>query len=177
MILISFAGFLRFDEMSNLKCCDIKFFQDYMSVDIKKSKTDQYRQGNEVLISRGQTSACPIKMLLKYISLGNLNLNSSTFLFKPIFRSKGIAKLIYKDKKISYTTARESVVKRLRSVCPNLNLGLHSLRSGGATAAVAGNVNERCVKRHGSWKCDSSRDMYVVDQLSSRLSVSQNLGL
>uniref|UniRef100_A0A8W8IRD0 Uncharacterized protein n=1 Tax=Magallana gigas TaxID=29159 RepID=A0A8W8IRD0_MAGGI len=55
--------------------------------------------------------------------------------------------------------------------------GLHSLRSGGATAAVGSNVNERCIKRHGRWKCDSSKDMYVVDQLENRLAVSRKLGL
>ena len=116
-------------------------------------------------------------MFLRYISLASLSLQTTQFLFKPIFRSKGVAKLIYKDKKLSYTAARENIVSRLKSVNPELNFGLHSLRSGGATTAVAGDVNERCIKRHGRWKCDSSKDTYVVDQLSSRLSVSKQLGL
>ena len=51
------------------------------------------------------------------------------------------------------------------------------MRAGGASAAVAGDVNERCLKRHGRWKCDSSKDMYVVDGIDSRLAVSKNLGL
>ncbi|KAK3103157.1 hypothetical protein FSP39_016878 [Pinctada imbricata] len=177
MILFSFAGFLRFDELSNLKCCDVKLFEHYMSLQINRSKTDQYRQGNEILIAEGQTSACPMSMMSRYITLACLDLQSSDFLFKPIFRSKGISKLVYKNKKLSYTTARETIVSRLKSVNPNANFGLHSLRSGGATAAVAGDVNERCVKRHGRWKCDTSKDMYIIDQISSRLSVSQQLGL
>ena len=146
MILLCFAGFLRFDELSNLKCCDIIFFENYMSLQISRSKTDQYRQGNEILIAKGQTSACPMEMMLRYITLACLDLKSSDFLFKPIFRSKGIPKLIYKNKKLSYTTARETIVTRLKSVNPDANFGLHSLRSGGATAAVAGDVtcNEKC---------------------------------
>ena len=177
MALISFSGFLRFDELSNLKCNDVKIHDDYLSVFIHKSKTDRYRQGNEIVIAKGSSSACPMDMLMKYISIAGISLDSSQYLFKPIFRSKGIAKLIYKDKKLSYSAAKDSVLSRLKSVRPDLNLGLHSLRSGGATAAVAGDVSERCIKRHGRWKCDSSKDMYVVDQLESRLSVSKQLGL
>lgn len=145
---------------------------------IIKSKTDQYRQGNEVLVANGSTCACPVKMLQKNVMLADINLFSD-FLFKPVFRSHGIAKLIYKNKKISYTIARENIISRLKEVSSGLNLGLHSLRSGGATDAFGSNINvyERCIKRHGRWKCDSSKDMYVVDQLENRLAVSRKLGL
>ena len=108
MALISFSGFLRFDEVSNLKCNDIVIHEDYISIFIHKSKTDRYRQGNEIVIAKGSSSACPMLMLLKYISMAGISLSSSQFLFKPVFRSKGIAKLIYKDKKLSYTAAKES---------------------------------------------------------------------
>ena len=78
------------------------------------------------------------------------------------------------NKPISYTTARECIVKRLKLVAPELNLGIHSLRSVGAT--IAG-VNERCWKRHGRWKSDSSKDGYVADSIANRLEVSKHLGL
>ncbi|XP_071123465.1 uncharacterized protein [Mytilus edulis] len=80
------------------------------------------------------------------------------------------------NKPISYTAAKENIVKRLKLVAPSLNLGLHSLRSGGATAAKS-NVNERCIKRHGRWKTDFSKDGYIEDTLEKRISVSQKLGL
>jgi hypothetical protein len=53
MILIGFSGFLRFDQLSNLICRDIKIFDDYLKIFISQNKTDQYRHGNELLISRG----------------------------------------------------------------------------------------------------------------------------
>jgi hypothetical protein len=53
MILIGFSGFLRFDQLSNLICRDIKNFDDYLKIFISQNKTDQYRHGNELLISRG----------------------------------------------------------------------------------------------------------------------------
>jgi hypothetical protein len=41
MILLSFAGFLRFDEVSYLLCSDVKIECEYLFLFIRKSKTDQ----------------------------------------------------------------------------------------------------------------------------------------
>ena len=118
MIILSFSGFLRFDEISNLKCKDIQIFDDYIKIFIANSKTDQYRQGNDILISRGNTSACPVNMYKRYVNMSGLDITSNEFLFKPIFRTKGVAKLIYKNKPLSYTAARENILKRLKLVAP-----------------------------------------------------------
>uniref|UniRef100_K1QMW3 Integrase/recombinase xerD-like protein n=1 Tax=Magallana gigas TaxID=29159 RepID=K1QMW3_MAGGI len=125
MILFCFAGFLRFDEVSSLKFKDVHVYDEYIVLNIQKSKTDQYRQGNEVLIANGVTSACPVKMYLRYLDL----------------------------------------------------LGIHSLRSGGATVAASSNVDDRCLKRHGRWKTDSAKDGYIVDSIEKRMLVSKSLNL
>ena len=177
MITTAFAGFLRYDELSSIKCSDIFISDEYFKICLTKSKTDQYRSGQEVVVAKGTTSACPYSMLLRYMALADLSSGIDVFLFKPAFRSKSVCKLIYKDKKLSYTTARERVVKMLSSVAPNLNLGLHSLRAGGVTAAAKGQVGDRCLKRHGRWKRDESKDSYIEDSLEKRLEVTQNLGL
>ena len=57
------------------------------------------------------------------------------------------------------------------------NFGLHSLRSGGATAAANEGVPDRLFKRHGRRKSENAKDGYVKDKLSALLSVSMNLGL
>ena len=172
MIVLSFAGFLRFDELSFLKCNDVTVHDHDLKLKIVHSKTDQYRQGNDVLISKGNTLACPVSIFRHYASLSKSVLSSDFYIFRPIYRHNGIAKLICKNRKISYTTARENILKKLKSVEPNLNLGLHSLRSGGASAAARSDVNERCIKRHGRWKSDLSKDDYIVDTFEKRLSVS-----
>ena len=177
MILLSFTGLLRFDEVSSLLCSDVKIECEYLFLFIRKSKTDQYRNGNEVLIAKGETIACPFSMFIRYVELSGMNLDSDFYIFRPIFRSKGTCKLIYKNKKLSYTAARESIVSRLRFVSKGLKLGLHSMRSGGATAAANSDINDRVWKRHGRWKSDSSKDGYVVDSVDKRLQVSKNLGL
>ena len=37
MILICFTGFLRFDELIELRCSDINFKEEYLSIQIRKS--------------------------------------------------------------------------------------------------------------------------------------------
>jgi len=51
------------------------------------------------------------------------------------------------------------------------------MRSGGATAVANTNINERCWKRHGRWKSDTSKDGYIVDSVANRLEVTKKLGL
>lgn len=178
MILLGYAGFLRFDEISELKCNDIHFNEDHLVLKIRRSKTDIYRAGKEVLIAKGNTIACPYNMLLKYINVSNQNITLDQYLFRPINRSKNKCKLIYKNKKISYTTARECIVKKLKSINPNLNFGIHSLRASGATmAANAEGVTERCLKRHGRWKSDQAKDGYVLDSVEKRLKITKELKL
>ena len=177
IIVVCFSAFLRYDEVSNLKCNDVEFHVDYMSLYIRKSKTDQYRSGNRVLVAKLDTVACPVGAVQRYIRLASIDLNSSHFLFKPMYRRGNVTGLIKSDKKLSYTRAKETIVSRLSEVASDLNLGLHSLRAGGATAAANSDVNDRCWKRHGRWRTDSAKDGYVQESVSNRLSVSKSLGL
>ena len=59
--------------------------------------------------------------------------------------------------------------------------GLHSLRSGGATAVISNNaskaVSERLLKLHGRWKTDEAKDMYVLETECNRLTVTKYLGI
>lgn len=177
MILLSFAAFLRFDEISHLHCNDITVHDTHFAIHIRKSKTDQYRHGSEIVVSRGASVACPYMMLLRYLDISKQSVSDTTFLFRPCFRSGKLCKLVYKDKPLSYTRARECLVTRLREVTGELNIGLHSLRSGGATMAANSGVNDRCWKRHGRWKGETSKDGYVADSLERRLDVSKMLAM
>jgi integrase len=154
MTLLSYAGFLRYDEISSLVCSDVRLFDKHISLNIRKSKTDQYRKGHEVLIACGETIACPVRMLKKYLDIAHIDLSSDQFLFKAVYRSKDKCGLIYKNKKISYNAAKTSIISKLKLVEKDLNFGLHSMRAGGATSAAnsATLSNDRCWKRHGRWK-------------------------
>ena len=97
MLLISFAGFLRYDEISSLLCRYIIIFENHMAIKISKSKTDQYRHGDEILIAKGSIIACPMNILNRYIVLANINLKSDHYLFKAVYRSNKTCALFHKN--------------------------------------------------------------------------------
>ena len=148
MIITCFSGFLRYDEMSNLKCNEIKFEPDYVKL-----------------------------VIAKYVSALQIDLSSTNYLFRALFKTKHTSGLRRSVKKLSYTRTKEVLVSRLKEVTPtHLNLGLHTLRESGVSAAANSGVDERCFKRHGRWS-SSCVNGYIKDSVSSRLNVSKNLGL
>uniref|UniRef100_A0A7M6DQE1 Tyr recombinase domain-containing protein n=1 Tax=Clytia hemisphaerica TaxID=252671 RepID=A0A7M6DQE1_9CNID len=50
MFLIGFSGFLRYQELANIRKGDIIFYKHFMRIFIEKSKCDQYRTGKWVLL-------------------------------------------------------------------------------------------------------------------------------
>jgi hypothetical protein len=81
MCLVGYAGFLRYNEIANLKMCNLNIFYTYISLNIESSKTDIYRRGNNVIISKTNSSTCPVSWFLRYIELADLKLNSGSVHF------------------------------------------------------------------------------------------------
>ena len=175
--LLSFAGFLRFDEMINLRPCDFTFSEEMLKIHIVRSKTDQLRQGNEVLVARTNTNTCPVAMLERYMQRTTMSLDDVRPLFRPTQSSKK-GESLRDAGKISYSCLRDLFRKKLADLgFPPDEFGLHSLRAGGATAAANAKVPNRMFKRHGRWKSETAKDGYVKDDVKSRLEVSKSLGL
>ena len=84
--LLAFAAFLRIGEVQAIRCCDVKFTEEGMEIYISKSKTDQYRQVNTVPIARTKSPTCPVMMLEKYFTTGEMATVSKQCLFRPILR-------------------------------------------------------------------------------------------
>jgi hypothetical protein len=132
-------------------------------------------QGNEVLISKGSTSACPVNMYTNasYPPFFGDVPDNDVFHFQTNFAFKSIWKLVLK-KKLSYTAARCIILTLLKSIVgTDVNMGLHSLWSGGATMATNSSVDERCLKRHGRWKTNVAKDSYILDSLEKCLLIKQ----
>ena len=117
-------------------------------------------------------------MLQKYLECFDQSLTSDDYLFRPVCRSKGKCQLLKRNKNLSYTRARECIVKKLKMVAPDLNLGIHSLRASGAgSVANADGVTDRCIKRHSRWRSDTAKDRYIKDSLEKRLHIIKVLNL
>jgi len=86
--ILSFAAFLRFEELVELRLCDIIFAKEMITVKIRRSKGDQLRQGDEVLIARIGSKTCRVAMLERYMARTSTSWIDQRFLFRPIQRSK-----------------------------------------------------------------------------------------
>ena len=86
---------------------------------------------------------CPIELVSQYFKKGNIRDNCQKYIFRGIITTKSHSKLRSCDKHISYTCIRQNVIEGLNNIGAETKLfGLHSLRVGGATAAVNLGVND-----------------------------------
>jgi len=174
--LLSFAGFLRFDELANVNVCDLEIGREFLKLKIPRSKNDQLRQGDEVLIARMDSETCPVAMLEAYMRKGNIQAGSEQKLFRGIVTGK--MEKLRATGGLSHTRMAELLKDKLLDLgFSSKEFSLHSLRSGGATAAAVAGVPDRLFKKHGRWRSENAKDGYVEDSLEQRLSVSRSLGL
>ena len=175
--LLAYSAFLRYDELAKLRCCDVTFNDKHMEVHIVSSKTDQYRQGDSVMVARTGSLTCPVAMLERYYAMAAITKESRLRLFRGITATKSGERLRSQGG-LSYTRLRELFLQKLRCLGFDAKqFGLHSLRAGGATAAAQAGIPDRLFKRHGRWRSELAKDGYVKDSMLSLLSVSQSLNL
>lgn len=174
--LTAYAGFMRSAELLNIRVSDLLFEQNYVGVFMESSKTDKYRDGSWIMIAKTGTMLCPVKNLEKFIQWSGLK--NDDYLFCNISCTKKGYKIRKCNNAMSYTNLREQFLEALRPHVGDVSkYCLHSLRSGGASAAANSGVKDRMFKRHGRWLSDKAKDGYVKDNLEERLSVSLSLGL
>ena len=146
-----------------------------MSIHLLSSKTDQYRQGADIVISRTGSNLCPVTKLEEYYTIAKQDPNSVEKLFRGIVASKNGDRL-RSTGSISYSRVWELVLQKIESLGHDLKLfGLHSFRSRGASLAANVGVPDHLFKRHGRWRSEAAKDGYIKDSLLDRLSVSKSL--
>ena len=180
---LGFAAFLRFDELSNIVPLHLTITSDYLKIFIPRAKNDVYREGNFVYVSRLKDKYCPVAILEmeRYMTNAGMDCSSNLPLFRVLrfYKSSNTYKLC--RNKLSYSRCREIFKDCLKDLGHDSSrFGLHSLRSGGATAAAVRhnrNLSERSLKIHGRWRTSNAKDMYILDDVTERLKISNNLGL
>ena len=140
MYSLSFVGLLQlhFDDLIRIKRCDLSFSSDHLAIVIAKSKNDQLRKGNEVLISETASPTSSIKLLQLYLSRVQLPSDCDKYILRPMVKSRSHHSLVKDNRHISYTTFRNSLKSDLDGVVEDPNMySSHSLRAGGATKAAS----------------------------------------
>ena len=109
--LVAFAGFLRCEELLKLRCADVAFNPEGMVIQITSSKTDQYRECASLVIARTGTATCPVSMMQRYFSMGQLVHVSQDYLFRGIMHTKS-GECLRKGGSLSYSRLRELLLEK-----------------------------------------------------------------
>ncbi len=177
--LLGFAGFFRIDELIALKLKQLQFRPQFLLVILEKSKTDQHRHGHEVYISATKSQYCPVRYVQTFLDNAKLSIMDTpeAFLLPRLFKTKK-GHNASKTLGISYTTVHDNFKEKItRSKPEHAKYGIHSLRSGGASAAAQNGVSDRLIAKQGRWSSETARNGYIKDSVSTRLSASASLGL
>ena len=83
LYVLCYAGFFRSEEVTSIRRNHITFHDGYMIIKVEKSKTDQLRQGDEVIIAQSGGTACPVSPILRdYFSRLNIDPHSDELIFR-----------------------------------------------------------------------------------------------
>lgn len=153
----------RTEEITNLDLDDVSFFNGYMRVYIKHSKTDGEGEGETITLPRLSESEgengnviCPVASYENYRSLLD---PSDDSLFRRVNKNNLLI-----SKRLSKRSIRE-IVKQIL-----INAGIeesratqingHSFRHTIATLASSLNINLQTIQKLGRWKSTSSLEHY-----------------
>ena len=149
MLALGFSGFMRWDDLSNIYVDWTEVLPTHADMFLYKRKNDQFRQGSCVKLARTGLDDCPVAVLEEFMAVGGHTGHSK--LFRRMYHSKYGVRL--RRQPLTYSRALELVRETFRKFGLNpKDYGLHSLRSGGASAAAATEVPECLIVRQGGWK-------------------------
>ena len=109
-------GFLRFIELPNLKRGDFILHNTRMSIFIEKSKTDIYRKGQWLHLTKLNSSLCPLDLTKIYFILAGIDKHCDRYIFRRIENTKTGQKLRKIDKPLRCTTVRGHVLDLLANI-------------------------------------------------------------
>ena len=146
-----FAGCLRWDDICSLTPADFTCTDQCLLLFIRKRKNDQHKHGQRVPLAATGTVLCPVRSFRKFCALASITLPSYDSA-QPFFRN--ISGHSFNSKPLSYSNHLSLVrgcVSRHSSIDPT-SIGLHSFRSGGASALIENGVDPNAIREFGGWE-------------------------
>ena len=173
LIALGFRGFFRWNDLSSLCIYDVQIGEEFLSVFLAGRKNDQFREGHVIPIARMESPTCAVKLVERFLREGGHQPDAPLF---GKIRKNHEGSCVRSQ--MMYSRARENLKRMLQAVgADDTQFSLHSLRSGGASAALrTPGIPVRLVQRHGGWRRIESLEGYVEESLESLLCVSRRLG-
>ena len=81
LFVLGFHGLFRISKLLDLQAADFTIHTEYLEILVKSSKTDRYREGNKVFVSKLGGITCPHALLCRYFASARIVPNSSVYIF------------------------------------------------------------------------------------------------
>lgn len=155
ILLVGFYGALRRSELAGIDVEDLKFTRLGLLITLRKSKTDQFDQGQMIAIPMVKDkNLCAVTALQKWLDISGITTGP---VFRGLTKGHHVRKTRISDKSIAL------IVKHyagLMGMNPD-DYGAHSLRHGFATSAAQHHVEERQIMRQTRHKSQAIVRRYI----------------
>ena len=171
LLLIGFAGAFRRSELAALLLSDLNFTEDGVVAAIRRSKTDQEGEGQEVGIPWGSNpDTCPVRALRHWLQAAEI---VDGAVFRAVDRHGRVSSSALNKDSIG------SIVKRalLRAGQRAEAFAGHSLRAGHATQASMNGVGELLIMKQTRHRSVETLRKYIRNGEIFRLNAAAGLGL
>jgi integrase len=171
LILLGFAGAFRRSELVGLDIADLDFDRDGLTINLRRSKTDQEGAGRKVGIPYGSNpETCPVRSLQAWMEVSGVDAGL-------VFRSMNRHGKVQAGRLSGGDVAR--IVKKLatRAGLDPVKYAGHSLRAGHATSAAIAGASERSIMNQTGHRSVQMVRRYIRDGDLFRENSAGKLGL
>jgi len=157
LLQIAFFGGFRRSELVSLRCEDVKWESEGITLLLPRSKTDQAGEGIVKAIPYGDSSCCPATALKRWLSISGVYTGA---IFRRIDQWKHVGEQALHANSVNKILTECAAAAGLDYV-PEFSS--HSLRRGMATSAYRAGASFRDIKRQGGWRFDGTVQGYIED--------------
>jgi site-specific recombinase XerD len=157
VILLGFAGAFRRSELVGLDIADLDFSRDGLTVNLRRSKTDQEGAGRKVGIPYGSNpETCPVRSIQAWLEVSGVQAGA-------MFHSINRHGQVQAGRLSGGDIAR--IVKKLaqRAGLDSAKYAGHSLRAGHATTAAIAGASERSIMNQTGHRSAQMVRRYIRD--------------
>jgi integrase len=171
LLLLGFAGAFRRSELVGLDVEDLVISREGITVNIRKSKTDQEGNGRKIGIPYGSNpDTCPVRSVMVWLELSEITTGP---LFRSIDRHGNLQQGRLSDKAVALVVKRAAKAAGL----DDSKYSGHSLRAGLATSAAMNGVSERAIMNQTGHRSVNMVRKYIREGSLFRENAAAGIGL
>lgn len=154
LLLIGFAGGFRRSELVAINCTDVKLVRQGMTINIRRSKTDQLGHGRKVGIPFARGRYCPVRTYEAWRDVIGV---SDGAVFRPVTRHGDV-----KAARLSGEAVSRIIKTRVAGLGYDVkDYSGHSLRAGLVTSGAMAGLSTLAIKQQTGHRSDAAVQKYV----------------